>query len=950
MTPERWGRIKEVFQATLERAESERRAFLKQTCASDPGLRQEVDRLLREHRETTGLRSPMAPWDPSGRTISHYEILEKLGGGGMGVVYKARDIKLNRFVALKFLSHEISADEEYKRRFIHEAKAASALDHNNICTVHEVDETDDGRLFIAMGYYQGETLKKKIQRGPLPLAEALDYAVQIGQGLAKAHGKDIVHRDIKPANVIVIEDGVAKIVDFGLAQLGDATKLTKTGSTLGTPAYMSPEHVERRPIDRRADIWSLGVVLYEMICGLVPFKGQVEAAVAYSILHEEPQPLSGLRTGVPIELDRIVEKTLAKDPEERYRHVDELLVDLRSLLKRVREAGVTRRPPIPAAAVRRKQRLWYGGIAGLLIGLAVAIWFRGMGPASDPPGPPMTSVPFTSFPGNESSPAFSPDGNQVAFCWDGEKHDNMDIYVQLVGTGSPLRLTTHPDRDLSPAWSPDGRRIAFCRVSSHAMEVFAVPALGGPERKVADLAVGGFPFFGVFPDAWDAGGLIAWSPDGKWLAAIEGSQNSTPPAIVLLSMETGEKRTLTKPPPETSGDHAPSFSPNGDFLVFARRFSAWIDEIYLVSLAVEPSAGDQSRRLTFDRADVMGLDWTPDGRRLVFSSNRLGNIGLWSVPASGGQPEKLPLDGGMHPSLSRRGNRLAYVRASWDDNIWRIEGPLVRARTASGDKKSLSKLVASTRGELSPQFSPDGKKIVFDSDRSGTEEIWVCDSDGTNPSQLTFFGGPPVGSPTWSPDGRFIAFDSRKEGEADIYVIPAQGGTPRRLTPNSSYDARPSWSRDSRWIYFVSNRSGKNQIWKAPYEGGPARQVTDTDGRQAFESHDGKFVYYVKTGVSGVWRVPVEGGEERQILDRGSVGDWTVTPDGICFVDLDSERNASFQFYFFKTQRTEKVAVLPEEVRFARGGALAMSPDGRWLLYAQNDAFDSDIVLVENFR
>lgn len=268
-----------------------------------------------------------------GQKISHYEIVEKLGGGGMGVVYKARDLKLHRFVALKFLPHDVSTEEELKARFTHEAIAASALDHQNICTVYEIDETDDGRMFIAMAYCAGETLKKKIQRGPLPLEEALNFAIQIAQGLAKAHEKSIVHRDIKPANVMVTEDGVVKIVDFGLAQLGDATRLTKTGSSLGTPAYMSPEQVQRQTLDRRTDIWSLGIVLYEMITGQVPFPGEMDAAVAYAILQEEPEPLTGKRTGLPIELDRVVAKALAKKPDERYQHVDEILVDLRAVAK-----------------------------------------------------------------------------------------------------------------------------------------------------------------------------------------------------------------------------------------------------------------------------------------------------------------------------------------------------------------------------------------------------------------------------------------------------------------------------------------------------------------------------------------------------------------------------------------------------------------------------------------
>jgi len=266
-----------------------------------------------------------------GKTISHYKILEKLGEGGMGVVYKAEDTKLKRFVALKFLPPELTRDPEAKQRFIHEARAASALEHTNICNIHEIDEIpieNRDQTFIVMACYEGEILKDKIQRGPLKIEEAIDITMQIGRGLDKAHKKGIVHRDIKPANVLITDDDVVKIVDFGLAKLTGRTKLTKTGSTLGTVAYMSPEQTSGEKVDHRSDIWSLGVVLYEMVTGQLPFKGDYEQAVVYSIVNEEPKPVTGLRTGVPVELEKIVNKCLEKDSALRYQHADDLIADL----------------------------------------------------------------------------------------------------------------------------------------------------------------------------------------------------------------------------------------------------------------------------------------------------------------------------------------------------------------------------------------------------------------------------------------------------------------------------------------------------------------------------------------------------------------------------------------------------------------------------------------------
>ncbi len=266
-----------------------------------------------------------------GKTIHHYEILEELGRGGMGVVYKAQDTKLDRFVALKFLPQHLSQTEE-KKRFIHEAKAASALDHPNLCTIYEIDETEDGQMFIAMAYYEGKSLHEIVgARHALPLPDIIDYAIQITAGLAKAHAKGIIHRDIKPANILITEDETVKIVDFGLAKLAGRSVLTKEGTTLGTTSYMSPEQTQGTEVDKRTDIWAFGVVLYEMITGKQPFAGDYEQAVMYSIMNEDPEPITGLRTGLPMELERIVNKCLAKDPSDRYQHVDELIVDLRHL-------------------------------------------------------------------------------------------------------------------------------------------------------------------------------------------------------------------------------------------------------------------------------------------------------------------------------------------------------------------------------------------------------------------------------------------------------------------------------------------------------------------------------------------------------------------------------------------------------------------------------------------
>ncbi|MFC1502299.1 protein kinase [bacterium] len=324
-----------------------------------------------------------------GKTISHYRIIEELGRGGMGIVYKAQDTKLKRTVALKFLPPELTKDPEAKKRFIHEAQAASALDHSNICTIHEVDETEDGQVFIAMACYDGETLKQKINKGPLPIHESIDMAIQMAQGLQEAHDKKIIHRDIKSANVILTDKGQVKIMDFGLAKLTGQTVLTKEGSTLGTVGYMSPEQTQGKKVDHRSDIWSMGVVLYEMITGRHPFQGDYDQAVMYSILNDDPEPVTALRTGVPIEFESVINKCLDKNPANRYQHVSELRVDLKRLQKRMKTNG-SHVKPSPISGLKNTSRIIAVVIAACVVVLSASYLFFKIGPGAQTPGSRMT--------------------------------------------------------------------------------------------------------------------------------------------------------------------------------------------------------------------------------------------------------------------------------------------------------------------------------------------------------------------------------------------------------------------------------------------------------------------------------------------------------------------------------------------------------------------------------
>ena len=806
-----------------------------------------------------------------GRTISHYQIVEKLGEGGMGVVYKARDLKLDRSVALKFLAGHLLREEEGRQRFIREAKAAAALDHPNICTVHEIDEAD-GQTFIAMAYVDGEGLNDLIAKGPLQIEDVIELGLQVASGLAAAHEKGIVHRDVKPANIHTTRSGTnrprqAKVMDFGLAQLVGSSRITKRETTIGTVAYMSPEQTQGGMVDQRTDIWALGVVLYEMAAGTLPFKGHYDQAVLYSILNVAPEPLTSLRPEIPKELERIVNKALAKDPEVRYQDLNELSADLRALQK-ARDSSIKQPIAGSVAGARPDRRLWYVAAAlAVVVAVAVVFLLRRDRSAAPQPTALLQAVPLTSNPGTEVDPTFSPDGSQVAYAWNGPGQDNFDIYVEVLGSGSPLRLTTDPAADAGAAWSPDGRQIAFLRFGPNP-GIYVMPPLGGRERKLLDVP-------GL------AGAGLSWTPQGQSLIFGQAEAADSGVSLFELVLASGEKRRLTTPPPGMiSGDLFAAVSPDGETLAFGRGTRVQRG-IYLM-----PMKGGEARALPSQGGAAYGLAWTPDSREIVYSwSPNLGAArSLFRIAVDGGEPSALAaLEGAGDPAISLRGNRLAYERVSFDANIWRYSLPGAK----TGPPQPV-KTIASTSLDSEPRVSPDGNRIAFASTRSGTREIWTCDRDGSNLLRLTSYGKA-CGSPRWSPDGRSIAFDSDLKGNWDVFVVSADGGTPRALTQDAREDSRPSWSRDGRWVYYGSNRSGDYQIWKVPAEGGEPVQVTKSGGYNPVESPDGRFLFFGKgEGKPGLWKISVEGGEETAVLPdlsaAGGGGQWDVTDNGVYFV------------------------------------------------------------------
>ena len=994
----------------MELSATQRAAFLSQACAGDDELRAEVEELLAvDAAENSFIDGPALEAAAqifareqrtlTGQKLGNYQILKKLGAGGMGEVYLAEDTRLKRKVALKLLPAAFTQSAERLRRFEREAQAASALNHPNILTIHDFGQTDaasGGLHYIVMEFIEGVTLRHRLTNGRLPLPEALSILKQIAVALDKAHEVGVYHRDIKPENVMLRPDGLVKVLDFGLAKLTEgktdgeterrevgesiiALSLrpsfspshgTESGLVMGTPRYMSPEQARGLKVDARSDVFSLGIVLYEMVTGEPAFAGASTAEVFAALLDKEPPPLRRFVPGAPRRLQEIISRMLAKEREQRYPSIRAVLADLaqpgltsasndnqsawqftgansnessgNSRQTGQKEKGTPDASAHPAQSVAglsawRTRRLKWAVGAMALAGVLGFAGYRWLAADNEQPAGEARFLPLIAEAGRKDLAAISPDESRVAFVWDGglgAEVSPTDIYVKVIGTdGPPLRLTTAPESDTRPSWTPDGKYVTFVRVKPGKGEVLRVPASGGPEQKLAETSTS-----------------ASWSPDGKTLAVTGLSESAEGKGVFLVVPETGQRTRLTTPEP-SMWDYFPRFSPDGKMVAFIRDFGR--DQ---VDICIVGASGGPVRQVTFEKNKVSGLAWTGDGRDIVFSAIRGGTRGLWRVSIEGGAPARLPINARnpINPNISRQGSKLAWTESTNDSNLWLYQGAGFAGRGAPGKFGAPVKLPTSSLYEdHCPIFSPDGQTIVFVSERTGMQELWMCDAEGkTAPRQITRIGS--AGSPRWSYDGKWIAFDSFTDGDGNVYVMSATGDSSlRRLTSEKTAETLPAWSHDGQFVYFRSNRSGGNQIYKMPVAGGEAIQITFNGGYEGYESPDGKLFYYSKgRGVYGIYSVPAGGGEERlepELKDAGYWRSWMVVNEGIGFTAKESESEWAIRFFSFATRRITPLIRLTQAPLWVAPG-LAMSPDGRRLIYAHLEQPYDEIMLMENFR
>ncbi len=823
-----------------------------------------------------------------GSTISHYKILEKLGEGGMGVVYKAHDTKLDRIVALKFLPHHVVAGEEEQMRFLQEAKAAAVLNHPNVCTIYDIRE-EDGQQFILMEFVDGVTLRQKMAQSLLKPNDVLAYAVQIGEALQEAHSKGIVHRDVKAENIMVNSRNQIKVMDFGLAKLKGSLRITKATSTVGTLAYMAPEQIQGGDVDARSDIFSFGVVLFEMCTGRTPFRGEHDAAIMYSILNEDPAPAANLRADMPPEVAHVLANALEKSPEDRYQSAAEMVRELRRLLKQ--STKVVRPPagamqssagiPIPESPIVQQTSsvsmppqaqtapvssgrgipLWAKMAAGAVVVIGVSLGAWQLLKPSSPISRDMVfrplSIPFSTI----WYPAISADGNWIAFPATDDQ-GVTEIYYMNASGGEPKRLTNDSLFKYNASISPDGSEIAYSRgisrrIAYNNLELWTVSTLGGQTKKIAD-------------EGLDA----IFSPDGKSIGYLGGT--AAIGTLCVVDADGANLRVVESEENLGAGSRASfSWSPDGGSVAYIRNFvtpHGTIQEI----ITREIQSG-REEQITHDQKNIDEVWWTANGL-ILFSSNRGGPSNLWAIPAAGGTP--LQITRGPGPDIavraSRDGKRVLYLQQAEFGTI----------QIGNADGSEMREITPGDQSVRGPRFSPDGKTIAYimqdpDPIKPGSS-IYLMNRDGRDRRRILQMNTYCTAL-FWAPDGRKIAYRHR---DSVWYAGIVSVETPGQFAAMGTGIVQ-QWLDGGKALNIVRNKAS----WRVPLDGSAPSRIT-ADSTVVVISPDGSS-RVIFDGRTPVLRMLVQSSAGTpKVVNEGNFFAFHWSPDGKDFMLVKQDGTA----------------------------------------------------------
>ena len=847
--------------------------------------------------------------------MSGYVIVSEIGRGGMGIVYRAHDLKLGRMVALKRPKPEVMALPDFTGRFLREARTASKLLHPNITTVFAAYE-QDGVPWLVMELVAGASLRDRLASGgPLPVGAIVEHAVGLADALRAAHEQGILHSDVNPNNILIGRDGRARLTDFGLARarnapgeapvFGDGDAPTWSApEAAGTRGYMAPEHLRGRGLDPRSDLYCLGLVLFEMCVGTPVFAGKSTVEWVGAAMEGETERLTRLGPEVPPELARIIAKATATKPQRRYQSAAEMVADLKAL-RRFRESGVE---IAVADAARARKRTHYGVLAAAVLavaGVALVVTLRsGTGAVV------LNPRRLTSAPGWESHPALSPDGTMVAYC--SNESGNADIWLVSVATGESRRLTDDPDSDTDPTWFPDGRTIAFVSNRGGPPAVWTVSAATGNARLLLAGAID--------PDV---------SPDGTLLAVAARQPNGLT-RIAVAPVADPDRLRLLSPGEGFWDERDPAWSPDGRRVAYTDFRDVWVIE----------AEGGRAARITGGEGGSIEPTWSPDGHSIVCSSTRKGERALWRIRVPGGDAVRLTAgtDAEVQPMLSADGARLVYATRRRTSSIEILD----LAGRASQRAIALSGLATM------PALDPQGRFLVFVRNRLEHTGLWrreLSASDFDEPPRRLVEMPGTVAKSAVTPDGRFVAFHRVVDGERDIWVVPAQGGEVVPLVKRRGADIHPAFSPDGASMAFVSDSTGEQHVWVVGIQDGRVigepRQVTNGPGSDLCPSWspDGRRIAFIRHQGedADVWIADLSGRESGGRVTSGELVDllqWESGREAILVACRRHGRNSELRRITLADGRNEPFvpAVVfggPDD-----WGVFSASADGRFLAVA----------------